>query len=235
MYTFLLSKIEVGSHFYVNFSDSLHLHGETVLVSTLVVAAVSLFLVLGTSDLKKTPGPLQNIIEIIYELVKSIAVTQIGPSYYSQFLPFVATIFLFVLGSNLSGALLPWKLLELPSGELAAPTNDINTTACLALLTSLTYFSAGFKIKGIGYFKRYIKPELFLLPINIAEDFTKPLSLNFRLFGNVVADELTVTVICSLVPILIPVPIMMLGLFASSLQALIFATLAAVYIGEVIE
>ena len=235
MSTLLLSKIEVGAHYYVNFTESLHLHGETVIVSTLVVAAVSLFLVIGTSDLKRVPGPLQNIMEIIYELVKSIAVTQIGPSYWSQFLPFVATIFLFVLGSNLSGALLPWKLLEIPSGEFAAPTNDINTTACLALLTSLTYFSAGFKIKGIGYFVRYIKPELFLLPINIAEDFTKPLSLNFRLFGNVVADELTVTVICSLVPILVPVPIMMLGLFASSLQALIFATLAAVYIGEVIE
>jgi F-type H+-transporting ATPase subunit a len=235
MYTFLLSKIEVGSHFYINFTNDLHLHGETVFVSFLVVVVVSLFLILGTRNLQKTPGSLQNIVEIIYELVKSIAMTQIGPSYYSQFLPFVATIFLFVLGSNLSGALIPWKLLEIPSGELAAPTNDINTTACLALLTSLTYFSAGFKIKGIGYFKRYIKPELFLLPINIAEDFTKPLSLNFRLFGNVVADELTVTVICSLVPILIPVPIMMLGLFASSLQALIFATLAAVYIGEVIE
>jgi NADPH-dependent glutamate synthase beta subunit-like oxidoreductase len=58
---------------------------------------------------------------------------------------------------------------------------------------------------------------------------------NFRLFGNVVADELTVTVICSLVPLIIPLPIMMLGLFASSLQALIFATLASAYIGEVIE
>jgi hypothetical protein len=89
--------------------------------------------------------------------------------------------------------------------------------------------------QGIGYFARYIKPAPFFLPINIVEDFTKPLSLNFRLFGNVVADELTVTVICSLVPLIIPLPIMMLGLFASSLQALIFATLAAAYIGEVIE
>ena len=235
MSTFLISKIEVGSHFYINFSDTLHLHGETVLVSTLVVAAVSLFLIIGTSDLKKVPGPLQNIIEVIYELVKSIAVTQIGPSYYSQFVPFVATIFLFVLGSNLSGALIPWKLLEIPSGELAAPTNDINTTAALALLTSLTYFGAGFKIKGIGYFARYIKPTPLLLPINIIEDFTKPLSLNFRLFGNIVADELTVTVICSVVPLFIPVPIMVLGLFASTIQALIFATLASAYIGEVIE
>ena len=235
MYTFLLSKIEVGSHLYVNFSDTLHLHGETVAVSSLVVLFVSLFLILGTRDLKRIPSGLQNITEVVYELVKSIAITQMGPSYYSQFLPFVATIFLFVLGSNLAGALIPWKLFEIPSGELAAPTNDINTTACLALLTSLTYHSAGLKIKGIGYFKRYIKPAPFFLPINIVEDFTKPLSLNFRLFGNVVADELTVTVICSLVPLIIPLPIMMLGLFASSLQALIFATLAAAYIGEVIE
>jgi F-type H+-transporting ATPase subunit a len=56
------------------------------------------------------------------------------------FLPFIATIFLFVLGCNLAGALVPWKLIELPEGEFAAPTNDINTTACLAILTSLDVF-----------------------------------------------------------------------------------------------
>jgi F-type H+-transporting ATPase subunit a len=235
MYTFLLSKIEVGSHLYVNFTENLHLHGETIFVSSFVVIFISFFLFIGTRDLKKVPGTLQNILEVIYDLVKSIALTQLGPSYYSQFLPFIATIFLFILGSNWAGALIPWKLIEIPDGELAAPTNDINTTACLAILTSLTYFSAGFKIKGIGYFKRYIKPSVFLLPINIIEDFTKPLSLNFRLFGNIVADELTVAVLCSLVPILIPVPIMVLGLFAGSIQALIFATLAGAYIGEVIE
>ena len=235
MNMFLLSKIEVGSHLYVNFPNDLHLHGETILVSSLVVTGLILFLTLGTRNLKQIPNGLQNFVEIVYDLVKSIALTQMGPSYYSQFLPFVATIFLFVLGSNLAGALIPWKLIEIPSGELAAPTNDINTTACLAILTSFAYFFAGFKIKGIGYFSRYIKPAPFFLPINIVEDFTKPLSLNFRLFGNVVADELTVTVICSLVPLIIPLPIMMLGLFASSLQALIFATLAAAYIGEVIE
>ena len=235
MHTFLLSKIEVGSHFYVNFSENLHLHGETIFVSTLVVATISLFLILGTRDLNKVPGNFQNLLEVIYDLVKSIAITQMGPSYFSQFLPFVATVFLFVLGSNVAGALIPWKLLEIPAGELAAPTNDINTTACLSILTSIMYFSAGLKIKGLGFFKRYIKPAIFFLPLNIIEDFSKPLSLNFRLFGNVVADELTVTVICSLVPLIVPLPVMMLGLFASCLQALIFATLAAAYIGEVIE
>jgi F-type H+-transporting ATPase subunit a len=235
MNTFLLSKIEVGSHLYINFGEGLHLHGETLIVSSLVIGLITLFLVLGTSNLQRIPGNLQNIVEVIFELIKSIAITQMGPSYYSQFLPFISTIFLFVLGSNWAGALVPWKLIEIPQGELSAPTNDINTTACLAILTSLTYFSAGFKFKGIGYFKRYVQPTPLLLPINIIEDFIKPLSLNFRLFGNILADELTVAVLCSLVPILIPVPIMVLGLFASSVQALIFATLAAAYIGEVIE
>jgi F-type H+-transporting ATPase subunit a len=235
MHTFLLSKIEVGSHLYVNFSETAHLHGETIFVSTVVVLLVTLFLVLGTRDLKRVPGTLQNVTEVVYELVKSIAFAQLGPSYYARFLPFIATVFLFVLGSNWAGALIPWKLIEIPQGELAAPTNDINTTACLAILTSITYFGAGLSIKGLGYFGRYIKPSVFLLPINIIEDFSKPLSLNFRLFGNIVADELTVSVLASLVPILVPVPVMVLGLFASSIQALIFATLAAAYIGEVIE
>jgi len=235
MHTFLLSKIEVGSHLYVNLTETAHLHGETIIVSSFVVTLVSLFLFFGTRNLQKVPGNFQNLVEVIYELIKGIAFTQLGPSFYAQFLPFIATVFLFVLGSNWAGALIPWKLIEIPAGELAAPTNDINTTACLAILTSITYFGAGFKIKGIGYFGRYIKPSVFLLPINIIEDFTKPLSLNFRLFGNIVADELTVSVLCSLVPILIPVPIMVLGLFASSIQALIFSTLAAAYIAEVIE
>lgn len=233
--TFLLSKIEVGSHFYFFFSNGSHFHAETLIVSSLVIFVLGLFVFFSTKNLQNIPTNLQNFAEVLYEFVKSIAFTQLGPSYYKQFLPFVATIFFFILGSNWAGALIPWKIFELPQGELSAPTNDINTTACLGILTSITYFFAGFKIKGLGYFKRYIKPSVFLLPINIIEDFTKPLSLNFRLFGNIIADELTVSVLCSLVPLIIPIPIMVLGLFASSIQALIFATLSSAYIAEVIE
>jgi len=89
--------------------------------------------------------------------------------------------------------------------------------------------------KGLGYFARYVKPTPILLPINILEDFTKPLSLSFRLFGNVLADELTVAVLTFLVPFFIPLPIMGLGVFAGSIQALIFSTLAAAYIHEALE
>jgi F-type H+-transporting ATPase subunit a len=89
--------------------------------------------------------------------------------------------------------------------------------------------------KGLGYFKRYIEPTPILLPIAILEDFTKPLSLSFRLFGNIVADELVVAVFVLLVPLFVPLPVMALGLFTSAIQALIFATLAGAYIHEGIE
>ena len=74
-----------------------------------------------------------------------------------------------------------------------------------------------------------------MLPFKILEDFTKPLSLSFRLFGNILADELGVGVLVFLVPLILPIPVMFLGLFTSAIQALIFATLAAYYIGEAVE
>ena len=80
-----------------------------------------------------------------------------------------------------------------------------------------------------------MEPAAFLLPINILEDFTKPLSLSFRLFGNILADELVVGVLITLVPLIVPIPLMLLGLFTSAIQALVFATLAGAYIGEALE
>ena len=169
------------------------------------------------------------------EFIRDLAKTQIGEEDYLKWVPFLGTIFLFVFVSNWSGALLPWRIIELPSGELAAPTGDINTTVALSLLTSIAYFYAGIQKKGFGYFKRYVKPVAFLLPINVLEDFTKPLSLSFRLFGNLLADELVVGVLITLVPLVVPIPLMLLGLFTSAIQALVFSTLAGAYIGESLE
>ena len=66
MLTFLLSKIEVGSHLYINFPNGLHMHGETVIVSGLVVTLLILGLVIGTRNLQKIPQGPQNFIEVVY-------------------------------------------------------------------------------------------------------------------------------------------------------------------------
>jgi F-type H+-transporting ATPase subunit a len=233
-YLFLISGVEVGKHFYGNIFG-LSFHGQVFIVSLFVILIILIFSFLGTKNLKIIPEGFQNFMEFVVEFTENIAKEQIGKSYYRPWVPFVGTLFLFILGCNWAGALIPWKIIELPEGELSAPTNDINTTVALALITSFSYFYAGINKKGFGYFKRYIKPTPILLPINILEDFTKPLSLSFRLFGNILADELTVSVLVMLVPLIIPLPIMVLGLFASSIQALIFSTLASAYIGEALE
>ena len=230
----LLAEAGVGKHFYWNLAGFL-VHGQVFVVLWFVFAILLTFAFLGSSNAERIPHGFQNFMESAVEFVTDIAKDQLGESFYKEWIPFIGTLFFFIFGCNWAGAIIPWKLIELPEGEFAAPTNDINTTVALALLTSLAYFYAGLSKKGLGYFKRYVQPIPLLLPINILEDFTKPLSLSFRLFGNVLADELTITVLTSLVPLVIPLPIMLLGIFAGSVQALIFSTLAAAYIAEALE
>lgn len=239
---FDLAEVSVGQHWYWQLGDY-SVHGQVLITSWIVLGVIVSIALLGTQKLKTisesssstAPEGFQNLTEYVTEFIRDLAKTQIGEEDYLKWVPFLGTIFLFIFVSNWSGALLPWRILELPNGELAAPTNDINTTVALAILTSIAYFYAGISKKGFNYFKRYISPAAFLLPINVLEDFTKPLSLSFRLFGNILADELVVGVLITLVPLIIPIPIMLLGLFTSAIQALVFATLAGAYIGESVE
>lgn len=229
-----IAEVSVGQHYYWNIGEY-QLHGQVLITSWVVLAIIFTLSLVGNSNLKTIPEGLQNFNEFVTEFVRDLAKTQIGEHDYLSWVPFLGTIFLFIFVSNWSGALLPYHIIEIPNGELAAPTNDINTTVALALLTSISYFYAGISKKGLGYFKRYISPAAFLLPINVLEDFSKPLSLSFRLFGNILADELVVGVLVSLIPLIIPIPVMLLGVFTSAIQALVFATLAGAYIGEAIE
>ncbi|HEY9602848.1 MAG TPA: F0F1 ATP synthase subunit A [Allocoleopsis sp.] len=232
--TFPLAKLEVGHHFYWQLGN-LKLHGQVFLTSWFVIAILVAASIAATRNIQRIPNGIQNFMEYALDFIRDLAKNQLGEKEYRPWVPFIGTLFLFIFVSNWSGALVPWRLFEIPDSELAAPTNDINTTVALALLTSLAYFYAGFSKRGLGYFKKYIEPTPILLPIAILEDFTKPLSLSFRLFGNILADELVVAVLVLLVPLFVPVPVMALGLFTSAIQALVFATLAAAYIHEAME
>nr|YP_010335552.1 CF0 subunit IV [Equisetum ramosissimum]UNI91858.1 CF0 subunit IV [Equisetum ramosissimum]UVF34870.1 CF0 subunit IV [Equisetum ramosissimum]WEI29961.1 ATP synthase CF0 subunit IV [Equisetum ramosissimum] len=229
-----IAGVEVGQHYYWEVG-TFQVHAQVLITSWVVMGILLGFSLVSTRNLQTIPTGSQNFIEYVLEFIRDLTRTQIGEEEYRPWVPFIGTLFLFIFVSNWSGALIPWKIIQLPHGELAAPTNDINTTVALALLTSIAYFYAGLQKRGISYFGKYIQPTPILLPINILEDFTKPLSLSFRLFGNILADELVVAVLISLVPLVVPIPMMFLGLFTSGIQALIFATLAAAYIGESME
>ncbi len=229
-----IASLEVGHHLYWQIGN-LKVHGQVFLVSWFVIGLLVIASILASRNAQRVPRGIQNLMEYALEYIRELSRNQLGEKDYRPWVPFIGTLFLFIFVSNWSGALIPWKLIKLPEGELAAPTNDINTTVALALLVSLAYFYAGFRKKGLGYFAKYIQPTPILLPIAILEDFTKPLSLSFRLFGNILADELVVAVLVLLVPLFVPLPVMLLGLFTSAIQALVFATLAAAYIHEAIE
>ncbi|BAU13302.1 F0F1 ATP synthase subunit A [Leptolyngbya sp. NIES-3755] len=229
-----IANLEVGHHLYWEIGN-LKIHGQVFIVSWIVIGLLVGASVLATRNPQRIPKGIQNLMEYALEYVRELTKNQLGEKEYRPWVPFIGTLFLFIFASNWSGALVPWKLIKLPEGELAAPTNDINTTVALALLVSLAYFYAGFNKKGLGYFAKYVQPTPVLLPIAILEDFTKPLSLSFRLFGNILADELVVGVLVLLVPLFVPLPVMLLGLFTSAIQALVFATLAGAYIHEALE
>ncbi|NET59546.1 MAG: F0F1 ATP synthase subunit A [Symploca sp. SIO2E6] len=232
--SFPLAELEVGQHLYWKIGN-FTVHGQVFLTSWIVIAILVIASIAATRNVQRIPSGIQNFMEYALEFIRDLAKSQLGEKDYRPWVPFIGTLFLFIFVSNWSGALVPWKLIKLPVGELAAPTNDINTTVALALLTSLAYFYAGFSKRGLSYFTKYIEPTPILLPIAILEDFTKPLSLSFRLFGNILADELVVAVLVLLVPLFVPLPVMALGLFTSAIQALVFATLAGAYIHEALE
>lgn len=229
----VLGEIRIGEHWYWNLFNSnnplLLLHGQIVISATIVCAIIIVFSLSANTQLKPTPDGLQNASEYITEFIRDLTKTQIGAEEYLNWVPFTGTLFLFIWISNWS-TLIPYKLIHIPASELGPSTMDINTTTCLALLTSIAYIYAGIQKKGII---RFLKARLN--PLTFLEDFTKPLSLSFRLFGNILADDLAVGVLVMLVPLFIPIPLMLLGLFTSAIQALVFSTLTSSYLGESLE
>ena len=168
---FSLAAVEVGTHLYWTIAG-FTVHGQVLLVTWLVIATILAIAIAGTLKLEQIPKGLQNFVESVFEYVAGIAKDQIGEYEYRPWIPYIGTLFLFIFVANWYGALVPWKLIELPEGELAAPTNDINTTVALSLLTSISYFYAGLSKKGLGFFARYISPTPIFLPINICLLYT---------------------------------------------------------------
>jgi F-type H+-transporting ATPase subunit a len=140
-----ISGVEVGQHFYWQIGG-FQIHAQVLITSWVVITILLGSVIIAVRNPQTIPTDGQNFFEYVLEFIRDLSKTQIGEEY-GPWVPFIGTMFLFIFVSNWSGALLPWKIIELPHGELAAPTNDINTTVALALLTSAAYFYAGLSKK----------------------------------------------------------------------------------------
>lgn len=224
-------NISFGEHWIANLGP-LQVHMDTVLTAWLAMAVLIVIALLIRFNLNRIPSKVQAVAEMALDFIKDMAQGQIGKEGRKH-IALIASLFLFILAANLMGQL-PWKLLHLRQGEFASPTNDINTTAALAIIVLIYYLGAGIMKKGLlGHIKHYFQPVWFMAPMNLLEDVTRPFSLALRLFANILAGEVIVMVLISLVPIGLPIPMVLFELFVAFIQAFIFAILAASYIGSV--
>ena len=226
-------SLSVGVH------PTVHIFGlaidTDIVTSTLLAMAILLFLGfrMRANVTDGVPGKLQVVWEFIVDQVSELATSAMGPKG-RRYVPIGVTLFLFILISNWIG-FLPSAMHPGASGEiLPAPTGDVNLPLAMALLVIVWVHFESLRARGLrGYVRHYSQPFKALLPINVIEEITKPITLTFRLFGNLFSGGLMIAVMTTLLPIY-AVPLGEIvwkpfDLFIGAIQAYIFMLLAILY------
>jgi len=181
------------------------------------------------------PTPIQNVFEMYIEFIDNLIKENMGEKGRKYF-PLIASIGLFVFFGNLLG-IIP---------GLESPTANLNTTMALALLVFFIYNFEGIRENGISYFKHFLGPvpkmtsifaiimALIFVIIELLSHLSRPVTLALRLFANMTGGELISVVLITLVPFLIPMPVMLIHLIAVFLQTYVFVVLTTVYIAGAI-
>jgi F-type H+-transporting ATPase subunit a len=114
----------------------------------------------------------------------------------------------------------------------------LKTNLGLAVMVFILTHALGVRAHGIKYFKHFLGPWLplapLMLPIEIISHIARPVSLAMRLLGNISADHAVVLAFFAVIPFLVPVPFLVMGVFVSVVQAVVFSLLSTVYIGSAI-
>ncbi len=188
-----------------------------------ILILLAIYVNISVKKYNKIPKGFQNFIEFIVESMDNF-VTQTMDKRYSYLGGWFFGVMAFILLANLSGLI-----------GLRPPTADLATTVALALTTFfLIHFLGITKSKG-SYFKAYAEPNILFLPLNLVSELATPVSLSFRLFGNILGGLIIMGMVYELFPIYlkIGVPAVLHGyfdLFAGSLQSFIFVILSMTFI-----
>jgi F-type H+-transporting ATPase subunit a len=203
-----------------------------------VVLLLAVLARLATRRMARRPRPgLQMVAELAYGWFAHLCRQIIGPEG-DRFVPLVGSLFVFILCMNWLGVV----------PGMMAPTTNLNVTAGLALTVFVATQVYGLRAHGLGYFRHFADGPWWLwwliVPIHVVGELARPLSLSFRLFGNIFGEDTAVGVFIVLgaailkavyLPLPLHLPMVGFALFGGAVQALIFATLTAVYIGGAVQ
>jgi len=216
---------EIGVREVVQFAG-MTFNVETLEMTWITMAVVILIAFLATRNLKMIPSGWQNAIEIVITGLHEQMDVTMGPKGRSL-APLIISLFLFLLVSNWIG-LVPM---------MASPTNDLNTTLGLALMVIVMVHVLGVYLKGMNYIKHFFQPTPVFVVINAIEEVAKPITLAFRLFGNILAGEILIIILLKLMPIWMPVPSVIwlaFSIFIGGVQAFIFTMLSMAYLSNAV-
>ena len=215
-------------------------HYEAVIFSLFVALLICALAMIATRNPKLIPGPLQNGAEMVVEALYNFIVDILGPRRGPRYVPFLGTLFVYILVMNLFG-LIPF---------MDSPTSNLNVTVALALIVFVYAQYIGFRELGVlgwvdhmaGSPRSAIGWGLvpLMLPIHLMGELAKPISLACRLFGNIFGEDMLLVAFASLgitvlsfanLPIGVPLhlPFLFLALLTSTLQALVFTVLSTIY------
>jgi F-type H+-transporting ATPase subunit a len=207
---------------------------ETVLYFWIIMAVMITFAYFATRKLEEKPKGIQLVAEYIVEFIYKFTEGAMG-KHNSNFSPYIGTLFIFLILGNSLGL---WGLRPV--------TADVNTTFALAGITFFLVHYNSIKAKGIGgYLGHMSAPYPFMLPINIVGELAFPISLSFRLFGNIAGGMIIMALIFTglesvseslrmsipFLQFLIPLPAnLFFDIFEPILQAFVFTMLTMVFI-----
>jgi F-type H+-transporting ATPase subunit a len=201
---------------------------DAIAYTWLIIVLLFVLSLLATKTLKSIPEGLQNFMEVVVGGIENMVVETMG-EHGRPYFPLIATLAIFVLVSNLIG-LIP---------GFFPPTANINTTAACAVTVFLTTHVVGIKHHGFSYIKHFMGPIIWLAPliffIEIIGHLSRPVSLTLRLFGNMNGHELVLLIFFGLAPFLVPLPMLLMGVLVSFIQAFVFMLLAMIYIQGSLE
>ncbi len=219
--------------FYNKYHFSIPIFGREIwvtdtIISTWVICAVLIILAIivriRISKFKDRPKGFQNVVEIAVESMDNFVKDTMTPKY-AYFGRWFFGVFAFILISNLSGL----------TGILRPPTADLATTVAFAITTFFLIHFMGIITQKGQYFKSYLEPIPFFLPINIVGELAVPISLSFRLFGNILGGFIIMGLVYSMLPVFariaIPAPLhIYFDMFSGMLQSFIFCILSMTFI-----
>lgn len=199
---------------------------DTLYMTWLTFGIILVITFLATRNTKLIPSGVQNMMEALLDALEGQMKAPLG-KYFSGVSALLFTFFLFILISNELGLL--------PSPHiLKSPTSDLNTTFALALASTLIVWVVGIKAKGVGYFKHFFQPFAVFVIFNVVEEIAKPVTLAFRLFGNIIAGEIMLELLYNLAPWGPPIIWLGFSLIVGLVQAFVFTILTTSYLGMVV-